>query len=285
MALVIPEVFADAVNTAMDVAIRVGRVATDYTDMVEDITTCGDKVHFPTIDRIADASVVTKGTPLVPSAVSMTDNDADIKQVGNSVRIFDKDAIQVKGALKDRMAEQLGQTMAKAVDKDLVEAIKEDAVYTDNVLDTAFDADAINTAFDVFGDEVDNEDFAGILINSKLRAKISAMDEFTSANKTYAANGNGIVRDGVIGVWNGSIPVILSNNGTSYKANVNNAEKDAVMLAIVKKNALGYVYQKSATVEEEREGKLLATDLIASELYATKLVNANGVSVLNVYKA
>ena len=58
-----------------------------------------------------------------------------------------------------------------------------------------------------------------------------------------------------------------------------------IPIAIVKKNALGYVYQKSATVEEEREGKLLATDLIASELYATKLVNANGVSVLNVYTA
>lgn len=284
MALIIPEVFADAINSAMDVNLRVGKVATDYTEMVEDITTCGDEVHFPTFDRIADASVVTKGTPLVPSAVSMTDAAATIKQVANSVRIFDKDSIQIKGAAKDKMAVQLGESMAKAVDRDLVEAIKADAVYTDDVLDTAFDADAINTAFDVFGDEVDNEDFAGILINSKLRAKISAMDEFTSANKTYAANGNGIVRDGVIGVWNGSIPVILSNNGTSYKATVNNAEKDAVMLAIIKRDALGYVYQKSATIEEEREAILLATLLVASELYATKLIRTNGVSVLNIYK-
>ena len=284
MALVIPEVFADAVNSAMNSALRVGRVALDYTPLVDEITTFGDVVHFPTIDRIADASTVTKGTALIPSAVNMTDAAATIKQVGNSVRIYDRDAIQVKGALKDRMAEQLGQTMAKAVDSDLVAEIKT-ATYSENVLDTYFDADAVNSAFDVFGDQVDNDSFAGIIINSKLRNAITQMDEFSKLDKTYAAYGNGIVRDGVIGLWNGSIPVLLSNNGTSYKVSVNSAEKDALMLAVVKKDALGYVYQKTATIEEERQGKLLATDLIASELYACKLVLSNGVSVLNVYSA
>ena len=277
MALVIAEVFADAVNAAMDVALRVGRVATDFTEMVDEITTYGDTVHFPTIDRISDASTVTKGTPLSPSAMSMTDAEAEIKQVGNSVRIYDRDAVQVKGALKDRLAEQLGQTMAKAVDKDLIEAIKEDVVYTDSVEELT--AAAINGAFDVFGDNVDNDDFAGIIIHSKLRATITAMDEFTSINKTYTAYGNGVVIDGCIGFWNGSIPVILSNNGTAYKDGDN---QDVLMLVIIKKNALGYVYQKQAQIEEEREGKLLATDLIASELYATKLVNPSGVSVLEV---
>lgn len=281
--IIIPEVFGDAVNASMDTALRVGRVATDFTDMVEELTQYGGSVHFPTIDRIADASEVEKGVALVPSNVSMTDAEAEIKQVGNSVRVFDKDQAQVKSALKDKMAEQLGQSMAKAVDKDLVEEMKENAVFKENV--TELTEDAINGAFDVFGDDVDNDSFSGIIINSGLRSAITAMDAFTSANKTYAADGNGIVRDGVIGLWNGSIPVILSNNGTSGKITVSGNEKDAKMLFIVKKDALGYVYQKQATVEEEREAKLLATDLVASELYAVKLVKSNGVSVLNVYKA
>lgn len=282
MALVIPEVFADAVNSAMGVALRIGRVATDYTELVDEITQYGDTVHFPTIDRISDASTVTKGTPLVPSAVSMTDAEAEIKQVGNSVRIYDKDSVQIKGALKDRMAEQLGESMAKAVDKDLATEIKTSAVYTDNI--TTLTASAIRGAFDVFGDSVDDDSFAGIIIHSSLRSILQSMDEFTSINKTYAANGNGIVKDGVVGLWNGTIPVILSNNGTSYKITVSDAQKDAVMFAILKKDALGYVYQKQAQIEEEREGKLLATDLIASELYAVKLVNTSGVSLLNVYQ-
>ena len=283
MALVIGEVFADAVNSAMGTALRVGRVATDFTEMVEEITQVGGSVHFPSIDRIADASEVEKGVALVPSEVSMTDSEAEIKQVGNSVRVYDKDQAQVKSALKDKMAEQLGQSMAKAVDKDLVEEMKENAVYQENI--TELTEDAINGAFDVFGDDVDNDSFAGIVINSGLRSAITAMDAFTSANKTYAAEGNGIVRDGVIGMWNGSIPVILSNVGTSGTISVGGSDKNAKMLFIIKNDALGYVYQKQAVVEEEREAKLLATDLVASELYAVKLVKTNGVSVLNVYSA
>ncbi len=129
MALIIPEVFSDAVNASMDVSLRVGRLATDYTNLVGDITTFGSTVHFPVIDRIGDADIVTKGTTMVPDEVNMSDAVAEIKQVGKSVRIYDKDAVQVKGALKDRLARQLGDGMAKAVDKDLVSAIRTDAAY------------------------------------------------------------------------------------------------------------------------------------------------------------
>ena len=282
MSIIIPQVFADAVNDSMGVALRVGRVATDFTDMCEEITQYGGSVHFPVIDRISDAEAVTKGTAIVPDTVSMTDAEAEIKQVAKSVRIFDRDQAQVKSALKDKMAEQLGQAMAKAVDRDLVEEMKENAVYQENI--TELTANAIENAFNVFGDDVDSDSFAGIVINSALRPIINGMDEFTSAEKTNTAVGNGIVRDGVIGLWN-NIPVILSNNGTSGKITVSGNEKDAKMLFVIKKDALGYVIQKEAQVEEEREGKLLATDLIASELYAVKLVKSNGVSVLNVYNA
>jgi len=280
--IIIPEVFGDAVNASMGVALRVGRVATDFTDMVEEITQYGGSVHFPVIDRISDAEAVTKGVAIVPDAVSMTDAEAEIKQVAKSVRIFDKDQAQVKSALKDKMAEQLGQAMAKAVDRDLVEEMKANAVYQENI--TELTAGAIEGAFDVFGDDVDSDSFAGIIINPALRPVITVMDEFVSATKTNTAEGNGIVRDGIIGLWN-NIPCIISGNGTSGTISVGGSDKDAKMLFIVKKDALGYVYQKEAQVEEEREGKLLATDLIASELYAVKLVKTNGVSVLNVYSA
>ena len=276
MAIITPEVFADAVNARMGVALRAGRVATDYTDLVEEITQCGDEVNFPEIDRIGDATIMTKGTPINPNAVNMTDNKATIKQVGNGVRIYDKDSIQVKGNLKDRLAEQLGDSMAKAVDADLVASIMDEAVYTDNVAESAFNADAIEAAFDVFGDAQNDDEFAGILINSKLRKYIKDMKSFSDLNVAYAKDGNGAVKDGIIGYWNGDIPVIMTNNGTY------DSDSKKAVLAIVKKNALGYIVQRQCNVEEEREAKLKATDIVADELYATKLLHKDGVSVLTV---
>lgn len=273
MAYIIPQVFADAVNAALGVKLRVGRLATDYTGIVDDITSYGDEVHFPVIDRITDADVVTPGTAMTPDTVSMTDSTATIKQVGKSVRIFDKYSVQVKGELKDRLAEQLGESMAKAVDTDLIGSIKDEAVYKNSTLTALTQAD-VDAAFNVFGDDVDNDTFSGILINSRLRSAFMEMDAFVSATKTYAVGGNGIVVNGVIGYWNGTIPVYVSDNGT---LNDNKA-----LLAVIKKDALGVVWQKVPTVEEEREAKLLATDLVASEMYATKLVHTDGVSVLEV---
>lgn len=273
MAIIVPEVFADVMNSALGVKLRAGRLATDYTDLVDDITTYGDTVHFPTFDRIGNATVVTKGTALVPNAASMTDNQATIKQVGNSVRIYDKEATQVKGNMKDRMARQLGETLAQAADADLVASILAEATYKDSTLTALTQAD-VDAAFDVFGDDVDNDTFAGILINSRLRSAFMGMSAFTDATKTYAANGNGIIKDGIIGYWNGTIPVYVSNNGT-YNNNKS-------LLAIVKKDALGVIWQQIPSIEEEREAKLLCTDLVASEMYATKLLHADGVSVLEI---
>lgn len=274
MAYIVPEVFADAVNAALGVTLRVGTLATDYTEYVDAIETYGDTVHFPVIDRISDAVELAIGDELTPDEVSMTDSSAEIKQVGKAVRVYDKYNIQVKGKLKDELAVQVGEALAKAVDADLVDAIVSEAVYSDTA--TECTADVVNAAFDVFGDDVDNATFAGILINSRLRSSFMSMDAFTDATKTYAANGNGIIENGVIGYWNGNIPVVVSNNGT-YDSDASTA-----VLAIVKKDALGVVWQKVPVTEEEREAKKAATDIVATELYATKLVKTDGVSLVKV---
>lgn len=268
-----PDVFANAVNAKLDVKLRACKLATDYTELVEDITTCGEVVHFPTFDAISDAVVVEKGTPLTPDEINMSDSTATVKQVGHSVRVYDKDLTQVKtDSMKEKMAAQLADKLAKAVDSDLVDAIYNEATYKDSNAD--LDETILDAAFDVFGDDVDNDTFAGILIHSELRKKFMAMDAFTSIMKTNASAGNGIVVDGKIGYWNGDIPVYVSNNGTKRGGKC--------LCAIVKNDALGIVWQKAVSVEEERESKLFATDIVANEMYATKLLHADGVSVLEI---
>lgn len=273
MSLVIGSVYADAVNSKLGTALKMKDIATDYTDMVSDILVYGNEVHFPTFNRLSDAEEVTKGTALVPEEVGMSDSTAKVKQTGKSVRIYDKDKAQIKGAVVDAMASQTAEVMAKKIDSDLISEMVENAVYK-TALPGELTVTAIDSAFDVFGDQVQNSSFSGIVAHGKFRSAIMRMDEFTKIDKTYATTGNGIVDDNnCIGFWNGTIPVYLSDQ-------MWDATNSEPIMAVVKTGAIGYIMQKETTVEEEREAKLLATDLVASNLYAVKLLDSKGVSIL-----
>ncbi len=274
MAIIVPEIFADVVNKRLGVKLRASRLATDCTSMAPDIRTCGDTIHFPVIKRITNADVVTKGTALVPDDVDMEDSVAKVEQVGKAIRIYWKDNTQVKDELKNKIAIQVADALAKSVDTDIVNEILT-AKYVDDTV-TNLTETVVDEAFDVFGDDVDNDSFAGILISSKLRKSFMAMDAFTSIMKTNAANGNGIVKDGIIGYWNGTIPVYVSDNGTYDETN------HKAVLAIVKKGALGVIWQQEPEITESPEALLLADVLVASELYATKLIDDAGISLLKV---
>lgn len=273
MSLVIGSVYADAVNSKLGTALKMKDIATDYTDMVSDILVYGNEVHFPTFNRLSDAEEVTKGTALVPEEVGMSDSTAKVKQTGKSVRIFDRDKAQIKGAVVDAMANQTAEVMAKKIDSDLISEMVDNAVYK-TALPGELTVTAIDSAFDVFGDQVQNSSFSGIVAHGKFRSAIMRMDEFTKIDKSYAVSGNGIVDDNnCIGFWNGTIPVYLSDQ-------MWDATNSEPIMAVVKTGAIGYIMQKETTVEEEREAKLLATDLVASNLYAVKLLDTKGVSIL-----
>ena len=273
MSLVIGSVYADAVNSKLGTALKMKDIATDYTDMVSDILVYGNEVHFPTFNRLSDAEEVTKGTALVPEEVGMSDSVSKVKQTGKSVRVYDKDKAQIKGAVVDAMASQTAEVMAKKIDSDLISEMVDNAVYK-TALPGGLTVSAIDSAFDVFGDQVQNSSVSGIVAHGKFRSAIMRMDEFTKIDKSYAVSGNGIVDDNnCIGFWNGTIPVYLSDQ-------MWDATNSEPIMAVVKTGAIGYIMQKETTVEEEREAKLLATDLVASNLYAVKLLDPKGVSIL-----
>lgn len=277
MALIIPGVFADAVNAKMDTSIRIGRVAFDATPLVSEITQAGDTVHFPQINRVATATDVIKGTALVPAEVDMVDSTATLRQIASSMRVFDRDAKQIKGQVIDSVVEQVATAMAKRIDSDLVVAMDSEAIYKSPVAV----ADKITSAelqagMSLFGDDIDTNSFAGIVIHSRLLPSFLAMDEFISTNKTFNKNSqaswNGIIVDGIVGYYLG-IPLLVCNNNTFDDV------KKECKTYLVKKNSIGYVFQKNIGVEEEREGKLLATTIISSSLYACKLIDLKGVVI------
>lgn len=274
--LIIPEVFADAVNAKLGTTLRIGRVAFNATSDVPEIMQYGDTIHFPKFPRVATASEVTKGTPLSPAEVDMTDTSATVKHVAASIRVYDVDAAQTKARVMNEMVKQVAEAMAEKVDVDLAAAMDADAVYKQvTAAADAITADELMAGLGCFGDDVNTASFAGIIINSRLLPSFLKMDAFTSVEKTFnkAEQANGLIVDGVVGYFIG-IPVILCNNGTYDKT-----AKECKSY-IVKRDALGYIFQRNIKVEEERESKLLATDIVASSLYATKLLDADGAVVL-----
>lgn len=271
MAIFTPAIFSDAVNEKLGTTLRFGSVAFDATALCPEIVSAGDSVHFPKIQRTATVQTVVKGTPLTPAVISMKDSAATIKYIGSAFRIYDSEVAQIKGTVSDKIILQVADAMAKQIDTDLASAIDTDVVYKSTVAGaTAITSAELQKGFDNFGDDVDTDSFAAIIINSRLRSAFMGMNEFTSTNLTYQAGGNGLVANGLIGYYFG-VPVIVTNNGT-WDATANECKT-----YIVKKDALGYVFQKNVTLEEDRQALLLATDVVASSLYATKLLDDTGV--------
>lgn len=276
MAIITPEIFANAVNAKMDTTLRIGRVAFDATDAlgVDGIREAGSTIVFPKLNRVVTAVDVVKGTPLTPATIAMTDTKAVIHQLGASARVFDVEAAQIQGNVMNGMVLQVAESMAKRIDADLVTAMDTDAVYkvATGVVDQVT-PDELEEAFSYFNDEIDTDSFAAIIVNSRVVPSFIGMKQFVENTLTYQTDNNGIVVNGVIGKYRG-VPVIVCNNNTYDTA------KSESKTYFVKKNVLAYFFQKNILVEEERESKLLATDIIASTLYATKLLDPKGVVIL-----
>lgn len=274
--LIIPEVFADSINAKLDASLRIGRVAFDATSAVPEVMQYGDTVHFPKLKRVVTATEVTKGTAITPAGIDMADMSAPVKQVAGAARIYDSEAAQIKGAVMDNMVLQVAEAIATKIDSDLVDAMDKDVVYKQaTAAADAITADELMAALGCFGDNVDTDSFAGIVINSRLLPSFLKMDAFTSVERTFnrAEQANGLIVDGVVGYFIG-VPVIICNNNT-YDATAKECKT-----YVVKRDALGYVFQRNINVEEERESKLLATDIVASSLYAVKLLDTDGAVVL-----
>lgn len=274
MALVIPEIFADAINEKMRLNLKAGTVAVDATDLVSEIRNAGDTVHFPILNRISDAQELTDGVEIVPERVSMSDSSAVIKEIGNAITVLDKEEIQIKGGAMDKLVIQLAQSMAKKIDASLIDAMDAEAVYkvaTSGA--TNLTITELTAGIAKFGDQLDSDTFACWIMNSRLVPDLMNMDAFVSTAKTYAHDGNGIVKNGIVGyLYN--VPVMVSDNNTFDEAT------GECKTYLIKKDALGYVFQKDIVVEEERNAKLRATDIVTTALYATKLLDAQGVVIL-----
>lgn len=272
MALIKPEVYAPLVREKFEGQIKIAKMAMDLGILTN--TTVSETVTFPKWKLLSDATEVVKGTPIGTESLDQSSTQATIKQIApKGTLIYDIDNITALGNAINESATQHGKLIARKLDADLIaEAL------TSPLKSATADAKEITgaemlTAMTLFGDERDTSDFAGVVINSLLLPSFIAMPEFTSAEKTYTANGNGIVEGGVVGFFLG-VPVMMSDKGT-YDSTLNEC-----ITFIIKKNSLGYMTKRDINTEVERNAGLKANTVYSDFIYAVKLVADDGVVVV-----
>lgn len=276
MALIIPEVFAGIVREKMVGKVKVGNLAISLGYLQN--TTVGDTVTFPKFKWIGDTETMVKGTPLTPDSLDQDSSQAKIKQEGKAVRIFDIDNITAMGNQKDEAATQMGIKFARTLDLDLIGECITAPFKVSTASEKAITAVELNLGINKFGDEQDTEDIAGIVVNSLLADSFYNMDEFVDKNKTYNTDGNGIVRNGMIGYFR-NIPVFLADHSKGAIGTYDSVKNECVSY-IIKKGALGYMEKRGINIEESRQALLKASDIVGDYIYAVKRLDDSGIVVL-----
>ena len=271
MALIIPEIYSQIVREKFLGKVKVANLATPLGELLN--TTVGDTVIFPKFKTITDANEVVKGTQSPIDSLDQDSSQATIKMIDKIIRCYDIDNITAIGSQIEEASTQQAIVFARKLDSDLITEAKTTPLKTATGAAKAITANELNSGLQNYGDDSDVEDIAGIVVNSLLDASFYAMDEFVDVNKTYTTSGNGIVSNGQIGYFRG-IPVFHSDKDT-YDSTTNEA-----ISFIIKKGALGYMEKRTINIQQEREEKLHATDIVGSYIYAAKLLMDDGVVMI-----
>jgi hypothetical protein len=268
MALIIPEVYSNLVREKFLGRVKVMNLAQNVGILKN--TTQGDTITFPKWKTLTDVNLVVKGTQSAIDSLDQDSSTATIKMYDKIVRIFDIDDMSVLGSSIQESASQMAVVFGRHIDDDLIAEAKLGAYKSAVAGATAITATELNTAFGYFADEVDIEDFAGIVVNSLLLPAFYAMPEFVDATKTYNTMGNGLVRNGLVGFFRG-VAIFVSNKGT-YDSTLNEC-----VSFIIKKGSLGYMEKTNINIVEEREEKLHCSDVVGTYTYAVKILDESGI--------
>lgn len=268
--LIVPSVYATLVREKFEGKVKIAGLSTNLGILKN--TSVGDTVTFPKFKTIGDANEVTKGKQSKIDELEQTSSQATIKMIDKIVRVYDVDDITALGNHIEEASKQQAIVFARKLDKDLIEEALTSPLKASTVNAKTITAEEINKGLLLFGDEQDTEEMAGIVVNSLVASSFYNMPEFITS-RTDTAQGNGIVRNGVIGYFRG-IPVFMADNGTY------DSTKNECVSFIIKKNALAFMEKRAIDVVEEREEKLHCSDIVGDYIYACKLINDSGVVVL-----
>ena len=270
--VIVPDVYSQMTTEKVKGKIRISNMAVTLGELSGNV---GDTVKFPMFKALSDAELMEKGDKITTEELSQTSTSKKIMQYGKGVKVYDIDDLTALGQFIDNAQEQQARIFAKALDNEMVKDIDANAILkkSTSLADSILESELVD-AFQLFSDEQDNDEFAGIVVNSKLVPSFYAMDGFVSTSKTYATNGNGKIENGVIGYFRGSIPVCVADTNT-YDSTLKECKS-----YIIKNGALGIMPKRGLNIEESRDASTKSTDVYADMIFACGLIQLDGVAVV-----
>lgn len=275
MSIIIPEVYSEVLKEKTEGQVKIAQFAVELEGLNE-FAEEGDRVSFPRWSALTDAEDLVKGGTITAEQLAQTKVTKEVVHKAKGVTIYDVDAKEGKGNFVENAVMQQARIFAKAYDDELVKDIDANATLKKATTSTTAITEAeLIGGFNLFGDDQDNDSFAGIVINSKLLPSFYTMDGFTSKDKSYVADGNGVIVNGVIGYYRATIPVILSD------VNTYDSSKSECKSYIIKKGALGKKSKTNGTnIELERDASKKATNVYADDMFVVGLIDTEGVAIL-----
>lgn len=276
MSIYVPSIAAPYLMKEIDKRLVISKLADNISDEIEDIEWEGDTITFPTYTRAAVATVIEAKGSVTPTEISGDSSTATINHVSAAVK-WHQDTLRTSGRRLANMGlKDLADAMALKLDADLMTAaygnatLKSAAAAAD-----AITATELETGLALFGDKQNADEFAGILINSKLFPSFLGMDGFTSESKTYTTSGAGIVTGQIVGFYRG-IPVRLTDNANRPTVS-GTAECKTVIL---KKGGLAYALKKAIQFIEQYNNTTFYTTVTADTYAAQKVVDDTKVALI-----
>lgn len=270
--VIIPQVYSGVVQDKMKGVVRISQLAQELGYLEGNV---GDSVTFPVFKSISDAVLMAKGDVITPEQLNQDSTSKKIVQYGKAVRIYDIDSLTALGNFVENASNQQSTVFGRALDNELVKDIDATGLLKYAVANAkALTEDDLINGINLFGDDQNNEDMAGIVVNSLLAPSFYKMDGFVKADLTYTASGNGVITNGCIGFYRGTIPVILSDVNTFDTA------KAECKSYIIKKGALAKMPKRNVNIELEREAKEKCTDVVGDYIFAVGLLDRTGVVIL-----
>ncbi|MBP3889554.1 MAG: hypothetical protein J6F30_18185 [Cellulosilyticum sp.] len=268
------EVITQMINEQMKGKEKLMGLASDKGNLPNGVQ-AGDTFTMIKVAHLGEMVDLVKGQTIALEDLQTTKSSEVIEHKAKGFQLYDIERETTIGgkSILDKKIADMADIRVRAIEKSLGEKLaKAPLKYACSEADTLL-AREINTALQTaFGDAQDTDEFAGIVVNSRVATGFYAMPEFVKADYTFTKDGNGVVRGGVIGTFRG-IPVIMSDVTTYDTA------KSECVTFIIKKGALGYK-KVAGEVEVARNASKKCDEVYDDLMFVTGVIDDTGVVVV-----